>query len=65
VDQKQFDSDPEVSKLHCTPDLRCERGAKSDLPFRLPQRRRVKLGSRCAVKDDPQGHLFKRVVIED
>lgn len=40
-------------------------GAKSDLPFFVPQCRSVKLGSRYAAKDDPQGHLFKRAVIED
>jgi hypothetical protein len=52
-------------KLHCTLNLRSERGAKSDLPFFVPQCRSVKLGSRHAAKDDPQGHLFKRAVIED
>ncbi|MDP2619453.1 MAG: hypothetical protein Q8P46_04655, partial [Hyphomicrobiales bacterium] len=48
-----------------TLNLRYERGAKSDLPFFVPQCRSVKLGSRCAAKDDPQGHLFKRAVIDD
>jgi len=45
--------------------LRCELGAKLDLSFFVPQCRSVELGSRCAMKDDPQGHLFKRAVIED
>ena len=52
-------------KLHCAFNLRRERGTKPDLPFLVPQCRGVKLDSRCAAKDDPQGHLFKRAVIED
>lgn len=52
-------------KLHCMLDLRCEGGAKPDLPFFVPQRGSVKLNSRCAAKNDPQGHLFKRAAIED
>ena len=52
-------------KFHSTLNLRCELGAKSDLPFFVPQRRSVKLGSRRAAKNDPQGQLFKRAVIED
>ena len=52
-------------KLHCTLYLRCERGAKSDLPLFVPQRRNVKLGACCAAKDDPQGHLFKRAMMEE
>ena len=52
-------------KLHRTLNLRCERGAKSDLPFFVPQRGSVKPGLRRAANDDPQGHLFKRAVTED
>ena len=52
-------------KFQGTLNLQCELDAKSALPFFLPQCRSVKLGSSRTAKDDPQGHLFKRAVIED